>query len=414
MKILMVNKFYYIKGGSETYYFSLKKLLEEKGHTVIDFSMDDKRNFTSPYKEYFVSNIDYNNTKGILKKIKSGAKIIYSLEAKKKFEKLVIAENPDIIHLHIFQHQISPSILDVAKKYNIPVVYTAHDLKMICPNYKMMHHGKICEDCKYGSYSHCVKNRCVKDSLLKSCINAAEGYLHKWRKSYDTIDVIVTPSQFYRRKFIEFGIDSRRITYIPNFLSTKNSDFSLKENALSYYLYFGRLSEEKGILTLVKAFSNTDMKLYIVGGGPLEEEIKDYLCNNRISNVSLLGFKKGQELKNIVGNSKAVILPSEWYENGPYSAIEALQAGRPIIGANIGGIPELVKNNGYLFEKGNVDSLKSTLITFEKLSPEEYAEFSNNSIKLFNTCYTKDVHWGKLKRVYDTALKKHGKNLLSS
>ena len=146
MKILMVNKFFFVKGGSETYYFSLKKLLESKGHSVIDFSMQDDRNFPSEYSKYFVSGVDYNKPLGIKKKIKAGVNIIYSLEAKKKFEQLILDTKPDIIHLHIFQHQLSPSILDVIKKYNLPAVYTAHDLKMLCLNYKMMQHGKICEE----------------------------------------------------------------------------------------------------------------------------------------------------------------------------------------------------------------------------------------------------------------------------
>ena len=205
MKILMVNKFYYIKGGSETYYFELKRLLESKGHTVIDFSMQDEKNFVSPYSNYFVENVDYNNKEGIFSRIKAAADIIYSFESKRKFERLVNEVKPDCIHLHIFQHQISPSILDVIKKYHIPTIYTAHDLKMLCLNYKMMHHGKLCEQCRGGKYFHCVLNKCVKDSYLKSCVNVVEGYVHRWRHSYDVINVIITPSLFYKNIFEKFG-----------------------------------------------------------------------------------------------------------------------------------------------------------------------------------------------------------------
>ena len=168
MKILMVNKFFYIKGGSETYYFSLKRKLEEEGHQVIDFSMKDEKNFESPYSDFFVDNVDYSGNSSLSAKLKMAANIIYSKEAKEKFESLVLKEKPDIVHLHIFQHQISPSILDVCKEYNIPTVYTAHDLKMICLNYKMMHHGRICEDCRDGHFYHCAFNKCVKDSFSKS------------------------------------------------------------------------------------------------------------------------------------------------------------------------------------------------------------------------------------------------------
>jgi len=148
MKILMVNKFFYIKGGSETYYFSLKKLLEKNGHEIIDFSMKDKKNFKSKYCNFFVDGIDYNKEQSLFSKIKVGLKIIYSFEAKRKLEKLIKETKPDIAHLHIFQHQLSSSILDVLKRYNIPIVYTAHDLKMICPNYKMFTYNKYVNNAK--------------------------------------------------------------------------------------------------------------------------------------------------------------------------------------------------------------------------------------------------------------------------
>ncbi len=287
----MVNKFFYIKGGSETYYFALKRLLEAKGHTVIDFSMKDEKNFESPYSDYFVDGVDYNGEMGKKAQIKAAMNIIYSREAKKKFEALVKAEKPDIVHLHIFQHQLSPSILDVCKKYNIPTVYTAHDLKMLCLNYVMMTHGEICEKCKGGHYMNCLKQKCVKDSSAKSIINVCEGYLHKWRKSYDAIDRIVTPSAFYRDKFIEFGVKSDRVTHIPNFLDREVPSVNHSEDSLQYFLYFGRLSREKGILTLIKAIEKTDKKLYIVGSGPCKEDIEKYLEEKNITNVNLLGFK---------------------------------------------------------------------------------------------------------------------------
>ena len=370
MKVLMVNKFYYIKGGSETYYFALKRKLESEGHIVVDFSMKDERNFKSSYSEYFVNNMDYSNESSLKSRVRMALNIIYSKEAKNKFEELVIKEKPDLVHLHIFQHQISPSILDICKKHNIPTVYTAHDLKMICLNYKMMHHGKICEDCKDGHMYHCAQNKCVKSSFAKSCINVVEGYFHKIRKSYDAIDYIITPSEFYRNKFIEFGVATNRVVHIPNFLDRDKPYVNKTEDSEKYFLYFGRLSEEKGILTLLKAMQSINTLLYIVGSGPLKEEIEKYVDENSLDNIKILGFKSGQELIDIVGNAKAVILPSEWYENGPYSAIEALQLGIPIIGANIGGIPELINENGYLYNSGNVDELKKILMDFISMKPD--------------------------------------------
>lgn len=407
MKILMVNKFFYIKGGSETYYFALKHLLEAQGHTVIDFSMQDEKNFSSKYSKYFVENVNYNSAGGLQKQLKAGFNIVYSKEAKKKFEQLVIATRPDIIHLHIFQHQLSPSILDVIKKYNLPTVYTAHDLKMLCLNYKMMHHGQICEECKGQKYYRCAVNKCVKDSFAKSCINVAEGYIHKWRHSYDVIDKIITPSAFYKKKFEEFGIPGKRVVHIPNFLDTEKPEINKTNDCEEYYLYFGRLSEEKGVLTLLRAFQGIDAKLYIVGTGPIKSDIEEYISAESITNIKVLGFMSGQPLKDIVGNAKAVILPSEWYENGPYSAIEALQMGRPIIGANIAGIPELVDGNGYLFKSGSPEDLKEQIEKMEGLTEAEYQKLKSNSYKLFLNSYTKENHYKKLEKIYLSVLNNH-------
>lgn len=408
MKILMVNKFFYIKGGSETYYFALKRLLEAKGHTVIDFSMKDEKNFQSPYSEYFVEAVDYNGKMSKGKQLKAAKNIIYSTEAKRKLERLIQETKPDIAHLHIFQHQLSPSILDVLKKYDIPTVYTAHDLKMICLNYVMMTHGKLCEKCKGGHYINCLKQKCVKNSTLKSSINVVEGYLHKWRKSYDAIDVIITPSLFYRNKFLEFGIEKERVYHIPNFLDRECPQVEESPEKEQYFLYFGRLSAEKGVLTLIKAVENTKNLLYIVGTGPCGEEIQQYITEHHMTNVKLLGFKSGKELTDIVGNARAVILPSEWYENGPYSAIESLQLGRPIIGSELGGIPELIDGNGKVFQHGSVEELRDILEKFPTANTQTYQEYCKRSREIFKENYMAEEHYQRLLPMYEKAMQKHG------
>ena len=177
-----------------------------------------------------------------------------------------------------------------------------------------------------------------------------------------------------------------------------------REDQEKYYLYFGRLSEEKGILTLIKAIENVDANLYIVGSGPLKEEIERYVSSRKLHNIKLLGFKRGQELIDIVGNARAVVLPSEWYENGPYSAIEALQVGRPIIGANIGGIPELIRNNGKLFTSGKIEELAECINIFEKMPKIQYEQMKKYSFDIFEEFYTPNEHYNKLMKIYKKAL----------
>ena len=406
MRILMINKFFFIKGGSETYYFSLKELLEKNGNEVIDFSMKDEKNFDSQYSSYFVDNIDYNKKQNLLAKLKLGIKIVYSYEAKEKLENLIQETKPDIAHLHIFQHQLTSSIIDVLKKYNIPIVYTAHDLKMLCPNYKMLNNElEVCEKCKNSKYYNCFKNKCIKKSYAKSFIGMCEAYFNKYRKNYEKIDYILTPSEFYRRKFIEFGIDKNKIEHLPNFLCDSEIEYEKKENS-NYYLYFGRLSEEKGIMTLIKATQDAKINLKIVGTGPEEENIKKYIVDHNLKNIKMYGFKKGKELYTFVANAKCVVIPSEWYENGPYSAIETLKLGVPIIGADIGGIPELINNNGFTFKCGDIQDLKKTINKFEGLSSNKLKEYSENSKKIFNNVYNEDKHYKRIIKIYKDLLEK--------
>ena len=274
MKILLVNKFHYLKGGSETYYFALGKMLSNAGHKVIYFSMRDDNNIPCEQDKYFVDNVDYNSKMNPVQIARSSAKLLYSFEAKKKFRKLIEDERPDIIHLNIFQSQLTGSIVDVAAKYHIPMVYTAHDLKTVCPSYLMMNHGKICDACINGNYWTCIKTSCMKDSKAKSILAAMEAEIYRLKKTYSKIDLIICPSKHHKRRLMQGRITKNPIIYIPNFLP-EGTVFEKGPNKGDYFLFFGRLSIEKGIMTLVKAFeiAKTEKPLYIVGTGPQESEI---------------------------------------------------------------------------------------------------------------------------------------------
>lgn len=379
MKVLLVNKFHYIKGGSETYYFGLGELLKKQGCEVIYFSMKDEKNFPCEQEKYFVENVDFNAPMGKVQTIKAALKMLYSFEAKKKFEQLIKNEKPDIIHLNIFQSQLTASIVDVAKKYKIPVVYTAHDLKSVCPNYQMLNHGDVCERCLKGNYMHCFQTGCMKDSKLKSLLATLEAYVYKLRNTYQKIDLIITPSAFYKKKIEEAGIATCPVVHMPNFLP-EGTEYGCAREGGDYFLYFGRLSREKGILTLVKAYkeAQVDKPLYIVGTGPVKDQIEALIEQEGLQDkVKLLGFKSGQELKDIIANALCVCLPSEWYENGPYTIMEAQAAGKPAIVSGYGGLPELVEDGvtGYVAKAGDVKDLA------EKIQKcDDHEEWSSNDI----------------------------------
>lgn len=370
MKILLVNKFHYIKGGSETYYFGLGELLQKQGHEVIYFSMKDERNRPCEQEKYFVNNVDFNAPMSKAQTVKVALKMLYSFEAKKKFEQLIREEKPDIVHLNIFQSQLTGSIVDVAKKYNIPIVYTAHDLKIICPNYQMLNHGNICEKCLMGNYWNCFKTGCMKDSKAKSLLASFEAYVYKWKRIYQKLDLIITPSEFYKKKIEEADITKCPVIHMTNFLP-EGTEYKKSAEQGNYFLYFGRLSREKGILTLVRAYAQAkvEMPLHIVGTGPVQAQIEHLIKEKGLQNrIKLLGFKFGQELRDIVANARCVCLPSEWYENGPYSIMEAQAAGRPVIVSGNGGLPELIEEGatGYIVNPQNVKDLAVKIELCEK------------------------------------------------
>mgnify|MGYP005842186011 CR=1 FL=1 len=395
MNILAVNKYFYPKGGCETYYFSLNRLLQEKGYAVTHFSMKDSRNLSSSFDSYFVDNIDYYDN-SFFKRLEYSAKIIHSEEARKRIGRLIRDTKPDLVHLHNFYHQLSPSILKEIKKFGIPMVCTAHDLKLICPNYQMLCDGEICEKCKGNKYYRCVLNRCMKNSASASLVCTAEAYISRLFGSYGNIDVVITPSEFYRKKFIEYGYPPERVVYIPNFIDSNG-----------YIVYLGRLVKEKGILTLLKAMRNVrNTRLHIIGDGPLRPEIEKYIEETGMANVKLLGFKSGEELVSIVRSCNFTVLPSEWYENSPLSVLESMAYGKAVVGSDIGGIPELVEHGktGLIFETKNSVQLAEQL-NYLAENPGRALEMGKEARIKVEREFDKERHFERINQLYRKLMK---------
>lgn len=409
MKILQINKFLYPKGGDAVVTLATGSLLEKKGHSVEYWGMADDKNKNYKFQEFFVNIINYNEKIKIMQKIKALLNILYSFEAKDKLEKVLKKWQPDIVHLHNFAHQISPSILHTIKKFNIPIVMTMHDYKLVCPVYALLNSGEVCEKCKNGHYGNCFKYKCAKNSKAKSFVNTIEMVLHhKLLDIYDLVDIFISPSQFLIGKLHEMGF-KKEIEYIPNFINVDEykPQYETKNN---YILYCGRISKEKGIETLVKAMQGIECTLKILGTGSLATEIKEKLSNDKINNVELLGYKTGDELRGIIEKSKFVVVPSECYENNPLSAIEAFALGKPVIGANIGGIPEIVKDEetGYLFKCKDVLMLRSKIIELLN-SNEKRIEMGHNARKFVEDKMNENVYYEKLMNVYNMAVERNEK-----
>jgi len=409
MKILQINNYHYLKGGSEKVYFETSELLKRKRHEVIYFSVKEEETFETPYSKYFVEPIQYKDV-SFFTKLKNVTKFIYSKESKQKLEKLIIEEKPDIAHLHIFYGRLTSSILPVLKKYNIPTVMTVHEYRMLCPVYVMLDSkGKICEKCTNGNYFHCIINKCNKGDIFNSTVSALDCFIRdKFFPYEEYIDKFIMVSKFIMNKHLEYKPQLKnKVVQIYNFVNTNFNEKELKISHQNYYLYFGRLSREKGVLTLLETWKNfPNLKLKIVGTGELEKEVKTFVSNNKMDNVKILGYKTGEELENLVKNAKFVIVPSEWYENNPMNIIESFSYGKPVIGAKIGGIPELVLDNktGFLFESKNVKSLVESINKAENLTDSEYLNLSKNAYEFAKENFNSEIYYKNLISVYKEVL----------
>jgi len=388
MKVLLVNKFHYRKGGSETYYFTLAKALKEAGHEVVFFAMKNEKNIPCEQEKYFIDNVEYNGKINPFKQLGLAKKTIYSKEAKDKITKLIENEKPDLAIFNLVHRQITLSIIEPLKANNIPIFWVTHDLIFACPNYTMLDNdGNICEKCLNHNFKNCFKNKCIKGSIAKSYLAYREAKYIKKHNYYNDIDLYICPSKFYKYKLTEAHFTTSPIIHLSNPLEMDiNKKISSIDEIENYVLYFGRLSKEKGVKTLIDAVVDVEgRELFILGTGPIEKELKHYVFTKNVGDrIKFLGYKTGKELNEFIRKSKVVVLPSEWYENGPYSAIEAMNLGKPLIVSNIGGLPELVEagKNGYIFETGDIKSLKKCISKIFELSNESYNALSLNSMKL--------------------------------
>lgn len=365
MKILQVNKYHYPRGGADRYYLDLGKRLETEGHEVAYFAMQHPKNLKSPWSKYFVSRVSYNEQ--VWRYVwKIPGRTLYSLETKRKFTRLLKDFCPDVIHLHNIYHQLSPSLLDAAAAFKIPVVMHLHDYKLVCPNHSLFTQGKVCQECLHGSYWPCIKRRCVKDSSLASLLAAGEMYLHHHLlKIYEKkVNLFISPSNFLKNILVAAGWPEEKIVVVNNAF---RSDLPLPSNdeRQDYFLYYGRLSQEKGIDLAIKAvIENKSLGLKIAGSGP-EDNFLQTLSGEaaREGRIEFLGWQEGRALSTLIAQAQGVIIPSRWLENFPLNALEALSLGTPVIAANIGGLPEIVgDSNGILFPAEDVESLKKAML----------------------------------------------------
>lgn len=386
MKVLLINKFLHPNGGSETYVFKLGEYLEKMGHQVQYFGMEHEGRIVGNRVDAYTSDMDFHQGSK-LAKLTYPIKTIYSSEARKKLRLVLNDFHPDVCHLNNFNYQLTPSMILEIRKWEketgkrCKIIYTAHDYQLVCPNHmcNQPSTGENCEKCLKGNFMHCTKGKCIHGSLSKSAVGSAEGYFWKWKGVYKKLDKIICCSRFMKSKLDVNPVLASKTVAMHNFIDLIESKVSEKKD---YVLYFGRFSAEKGIGTLIQAAKELPhIQFVFAGTGPLEEIL------NQVPNIQNVGFQSGEALETLIRQARFTVYPSEWYENCPFSVMESQMYGTPVIGANIGGIPELIQvgETGELFESENGEQLKNCIL--ELWNHKELCDaYSRNCMKAhFNT-----------------------------
>ncbi len=406
MKILLINKFLYPKGGDAISTLATGDLLRRNGHEVEFWGMLHPLNPSYTYADHFVAFKDYYSHMSISQKLHEATDIIYSFEAQRKIERVIRIFQPDMVHLNNFAHQISPSILMTLSKFQIPSVMTMRDYKMVCPTYSMLLNGKPCELCKNDAYFHCFLEKCNKGSTLKSAINTVEMYLHHTIFDiYNKINTYISPSLFMLNKIKELGFN-KKVVHLRNFVHSTNMR-SYAESPGSYILFIGRLSEEKGLFTLLDAMKDTKIPIKIIGDGPIKKSLEAKAEKESLNNAEFLGYQSGEPLEKLIANCAFSVITSECYENNPRSVIESFAYGKPAIGSRIGGIPELVIDNetGFTYEPCNSKDLREK-ITYLYNKPKLIVSLGKNARTFVERECNADIHYEKLMNIYRTAMEK--------
>lgn len=334
MRVLLVNKFYYPRGGDCMVVINTERLLREQGHEVAVYAMQYPQNMDCATAPYFAREVQFAG--GISNKVYALKRTLGMGDIASSFRKMLDDFKPDVVHLHNIHSYLSPVVARVAHEHGCQVVWTMHDYKLMCPAYTCRRGDSSCEECVTGNKTGVVKHRCMKGSLAASAVAWLEAV--KWNRSTleKYTDAFICPSQFMATMMTRAGFNPGKITVIPNFASVEASTAERE----GYYCYVGRLSPEKGVDKLLEAASRLPHRLKVAGTGPLEETLRVQYAS--CANIEFLGQLNAHEVAQLLAHAHASVLPSQWYENNPLGVIESLMAGTPVVGTDMGGIPELI------------------------------------------------------------------------
>ena len=385
--ILIVHNYYKIPGGEDTVVENEKNLLQKNGHKVVMYTRNNK-------------DID---KKSILGKILLPFETIFSIKTYNEVKKIIEKENIDIVHVHNTLPLVSPSVYYAARACKTSVIQTVHNFRMICPGATFTRDNKICEKCLEKSLLCSIKYKCYRNSFIQTSISALTLCIHRLLGSYKKVNGYIALTEFNKDKISKI-IDKSKIYVKPNFMTYKKS---YKENIEKrYYIYIGRIDKLKGIELLIRAWNNIEnSKLLIVGSGPYENEAKQFCRDNSINNIEFLGFKKKNEVLELLKNSKALIVPSQWYEGFPMTIAESFSQGIPVIASNIGNLSVIIENevNGLLFKYNDINDLVNSINRIED-NYHFMKKLEQGAKNSFLEKYNEKVNYKLLIRIYNSVI----------
>lgn len=425
MKIVIANKRYFESTGPERYLFKITERLEKDRHQVFPFAVRRKWNKDTPYSKYFISPPgsedtlyykDYKDKLNFFRKLRILANTIYSFEARKKMGELIDDYDIDLVYLLGIVTEISPSVIDAAKKRRIPVVMRLSDFFLFCPEYTFdrftaMGERIFCRECEVYGYKRALKYKCLQGSLAVTGARVLSMYIQKWLKIYDKVDAFIAPSLCMREALLKAGYSKEKVFHAPSFSDSTKMEPCYENDG--YILYFGRVDMDKGIINLIKAYETGkfNVPLYIAGSSSDGEDkrLMQYVQKNKIANVTFLGFKKPPELIPLIQYAMFTVVPSICPDNGPMSVLEAMACGKPVIGSDIGGISEQITPEcGFLVPPNNPEAL-SIAIDSLLSNPQKIVDMGKKGRERLEMEYSIEKHYSVLMPVFERLINRQSR-----
>lgn len=383
-RVLLVNKFYYPRGGDCVVVLNTETLLRENGVEAQVFAMEYPQNLPAQYQDRFASRVSFNG--GFGEQWRAMSRTLGKGDVRSCFEAVLDDFKPDVVHLHNVHSYLSPIVGALAHKRGIRVVWTLHDYKLLCPRYDCLLNDKPCEKCFTGPKMNVLLHKCMKGSLPASGVAWLEALKWNRRTLEENTDVFICPSEFMAVKMKEGGFNPDKIKVLNNFIDPvklqQYQGIDINAPREDYYCFVGRLSTEKGISDLVEVASKLPYKLKIAGSGRLEPSLRIRYAD--APNIEFLGMLGAAEVAQLLAKARFSVAPSQWYENNPLSVVESLCAGTPVAGSHMGGIPELIdSSNGIVFQPFDKETL-ATAINMSMAREWDHASIARQAMERFS------------------------------